>query len=273
MKSILILGLVLANLTAYSQHSEGFSHKDLGLGYRSIRNTSSLETQRVASPRDLLNEDASHRAMVRKFAERFSGQDSVVLTSSILDNFAATRKEAAGVHLFLGNDNGKLQVIIAHTKIDTLKVNSTFAHVDDARSYDSASNYNVVYDRAYYWNNQMRNWRLVEDQGALKLSVLTSRDQAENQYGYKIQGYYLSKDLLLKIRRESGQDSLTVFLGQEDDIFHLIIPILPKASSAARALHYATDYEKTPISHHAVSFDPPPKDHNTIRPCPPYCSN
>lgn len=283
MKYILTLGLALSTLTAYSQLPGGFSHKDLGLGYKSFAYTSLPNTTGAVSPRDLLNADSvknvgsEHKAMVRKFAQRFPGQESVVLTSSLLDTLAATRSDAAGVHLFLGSKNGKLEVILTHTHVDTLKVNQTFAKEKNAITYDSASNYNIVYDRAYYWDNQHRNWQVVEDKGTLDQDVLTSRKRAQIQYGYRIQGYYLSKDLLLRIRKESGQGSLTVFLGQQGNIFHLIVPILSKTSSDTPVFLYATDYESTvPLHHKATAINlapPPPKDHNTVRPCQPYCGN
>lgn len=278
MKSILTIGLFVASLTTYAQHSYRFSHKDLGLGYRSIPPTSSLDTQRLDSPRNLLNlvKDTTHKVMVRAFADRFSGQDFVVLTSSLLDSFASTKRQAAGVHLFLGNENGTPQVIITHTRLDTLKVNDTFAQTKNALGYDSASNYKVFYDQAYYWDSSKRDWRLVKDQGTLKQSILSSRKRAKDKYGFEMQGYYLSKDLLLKIRQESGQDSLTVFFGQKGEVFHLIIPISPKAAPRG-TVHYATDYDQIVVSQltaNPVSMaPPPPKDHNTIRPCQPYCSN
>lgn len=290
MKAILTFGLLLASLTTYSQYSEGFSHKDLGLGYSLISYTSSLDTQSVASPRDLLNADPIHKAMVRAFASRFPGQDSVVLSSSLLDSFAATRNETPGVNLFLGRKKGRLQVIITNTRIDTLKVNDTFTHEKDASLYDSASNYNALYDQAYYLDKGKRNLQLVKSkgrtkgrntptgEGTLKQDILNSRKRAHDNYGYQIQGYYLSKDLLLKIRKQSGQESLTVFLGQAADVFHLIIPIFPKTPSDPQVIHYATDYEKTfqldLVTHPSrgpAQGPPPPKDHNTIRPCPPYC--
>ena len=276
MKSILTFVLLLASLTTYSQHSEEFSHKDLGLGYRPFPYTSSLNPQRAASPRDWLNTDPEHQAMVRAFAGRFSGQDSVVLTSSLLNDFAATRKETPGIYLFMGSKNGKLQVIITDTQIDTLKVNDTFKHSDDAIKYDSASNYHAMYNRAYYWNKKMRNWQLDENRITLKKNVLASRNDAKIKYGYKIQGYYLSKDLLLKIWKESGQESLTVFLGQNAAVFHLVIPISPKVPPI-RVVHYATDYDATEVSQLPANpgdlAPPQSKDHNTIRPCPPYCGN
>lgn len=312
MKTILTLGLALASLTTYSQSQNRASHKDLGLGYSSFPETSLPNREGAASPRVLLDIGSRHKAMVRDFAQRFPGQESVVLTPSLLDTLAATRIKTAGVHLFLGSKSGELQVIMTHTRIDTLKVNKTFSNEKNAVTYDSASNYNIVYDRAYYWDNQGRNWQIVEDEGTLDQDVLASRKRAQEQYGYSIQGYYLSKDLLLRIRKESGQDSLTIFLGQDDNIFHLILPILKKMPLASPVFHYATDYEKTLFSYHKSNLPPfktnlyhyeisdsnhtaslsqnisslpqnrissislappPPKDHNTVRPCQPYCGN
>ncbi len=277
MKAILTFGLLLASLTTYSQNSEGFSYKDLGLGYRIFLYTPPPGSQGAASPRELLNADSTHKAMVHAFANGFSGQDSVVLSASLLDSFAATRKETAGVHLFLGRKNGQLQVIITNTRIDTLKANDTFAHSDDAIRYDSDSNYHVMYDRANTYNKKKRNWELVKDRGTLKKSIVASRNNAKNKYGYKIQGYYLSKDLLLKIWKESGQESLTLFLGQAEHVFHLIIPILSNTPAATRVLHFATDYDKTLVSPFTedpgLAPPPPTKEHNTIRTCPTYCGN
>lgn len=289
MKSILTLGLILACMTTHAQLPGGFSYKDLGLGYDYFSDTSSKVMQGVASPRELLDLNPSHRAMVRAFAERFPGQEAVVLTASLLESFATTKGETAGVYLFLGNKNGKQEVILTNTRIDTVKVNNTFAKQStNAIKVDSASNYTIVYDRAWYWDSKKRNWRLVRDKkGALQQSVLTSRHQAQDRYEYKTQGYYLSKDLLLKIWKQSGQESLTVFFGQADGNFHLIIPILQKSTSSTRVLHFATDYEHTERSYHRTLANhllpsggqtlldppPPPKDHNTVRSCQPYCGN
>lgn len=189
MKAILTLGLIFASLTAYSQGQNLLTPKDLGFVHTSFRESSLRDTHTVTSPRNLLAvKDSTHEEMVGEFARQFPRQESFVLTSSLLDILAKTRQEAAGVHLFLESKKGKLHVIMTHTRIDTAKVNDTFAQRDNAIKHDSAANYNVLYNRAYYWNNRKRNWKLVKDTGRLQQDIFTSRKQAQEKYGYRIQG-------------------------------------------------------------------------------------
>ncbi|WP_162793722.1 hypothetical protein [Runella rosea] len=301
-----LIFLMFSSLILLGQDSLTLSYKTLGL--HSTRSEidvpvvfrNGIKAVSVPSVYTLLGTQPFANNLVQEFSRKFPNFDSVDLPDWLLAQFEQTKDQYQGIHLFFGLHDNQLQVMIFETKVDTLEVNKylekVFTHQIPDNGAD-ARHYKANYKWAYFWNNETRTWKLVEDEyntitipgghppvqkvfkGKLKSDFLTMR----GNFLFRTKGYYISKALLFDIWNNSAIPSLTIFLGLAGNKVTLFLPTFPKVdlNSTRTEINTSIDSSRdssrqnesvhirflTYVTHLMGT------NHLTVRTCPSYCGD